>query len=74
MPDYPEPPEWTQEEVAEFHLNNAMAEEDYRWAIQEVLSMGIDPLALDPAHLFQNDAPWRNLALYPDLLVMQRSR
>ena len=63
MSALPEPELWTKEEIAEFHLNNAMDEDGYRWAVAEVLAMGIDPRTLNPDHLF-HDAPWRNPELY----------
>jgi len=31
------------ERKAEFLLNNAVTPEDYRWAVQEVRKMGLDP-------------------------------
>ena len=36
---------WSKETVAEFLLNKAMGEEDYRDTIAEVLGRGIDPKA-----------------------------
>jgi len=57
---------YTPERIAEFHLNNALDEEGYRWAVKEVLSMGIDPLKLNPDHVFYNDQPWRRPELYMD--------
>ena len=34
---------YTPERKAEFLLNNAVTPEDYRWAVQEVRKMGLDP-------------------------------
>lgn len=34
------------ERIAEFLLNNVMTAEDYRWALQEVRDMGLDPEAI----------------------------
>ena len=34
---------YTPERKAEFFLNNAVSEEDYRWAVEEVRKMGLDP-------------------------------
>jgi bifunctional DNA-binding transcriptional regulator/antitoxin component of YhaV-PrlF toxin-antitoxin module len=42
---------YTPERLAEFFLNNAMDEEDYHEARQEVLAMGIDPDTI-------NHFPW----------------
>ncbi len=64
VPDSFEPELWSNETIAEFHLNNAMDEVGYRWAIKEALSMGIDPRDLDPEHVFLNDTPWRNPHLH----------
>ena len=40
---------YTPERKAEFFLNNAMDEEDYAWAVEEVRKMGLDPNAI-PHH------------------------
>jgi AbrB family looped-hinge helix DNA binding protein len=34
---------YTPERKAEFFLNNAVTKADYRWAVAEVLRMGLDP-------------------------------
>ena len=34
---------YTPERKAEFLLNNAVTPEDYRWAVEEVRAMGLDP-------------------------------
>jgi AbrB family looped-hinge helix DNA binding protein len=35
--------QYTPERKAEFLLNNAVTKADYRWALQEVRRMGLDP-------------------------------
>ena len=65
MSAQPEAEPWTPDTIAEFHLNNAMDEEGYRWAIQEVISMGLDPTQLNPAHLLREE-PWQNPELHVD--------
>lgn len=64
MSEAVQPELWTDQEIAEFHLNNALDEEGYRWAVAEVLSMGIDPTTLPYDHLFRDDHPWRRPELY----------
>jgi hypothetical protein len=66
MPQLPEPELWADETIAEFLLNNAMGEDDYREAIAEVLAMGIDPISLNPEHVIIGDRPWRRPELYLD--------
>ena len=57
---------WSDETVAEFHLNNAMDEQSYRQAINQVLEMGVDPTQLNPDHLDHSEV-WQRLELYlPD--------
>ncbi len=41
--DWPEVEIYTPERIAEFLLNNAVNEREYRAAIAEVIQMGIDP-------------------------------
>jgi bifunctional DNA-binding transcriptional regulator/antitoxin component of YhaV-PrlF toxin-antitoxin module len=41
--DWPEPEDYTPERIAEFLLNNAIDEEDYQAAIEEVEKLGINP-------------------------------
>ena len=41
--DWPEVEVYTPERIAEFLLNNAVSEADYQAAIEEVITMGIDP-------------------------------
>jgi bifunctional DNA-binding transcriptional regulator/antitoxin component of YhaV-PrlF toxin-antitoxin module len=45
-PDWPEVEVYTPERIAEFLLNNAVSERDYRAAIEEVIKMGIDPATI----------------------------
>ena len=68
MSALPEPELWSDETIAEFHLNNAMDEEGYRWAVNEALSMGVDPTKLNSDHLDQSE-PWQR----PDLYISQAS-
>jgi hypothetical protein len=63
MSALPESELWSNETKAEFHLNNAMDEEGYRWAVQEAMAMGVDPTKLDPEHLILEE-PWQNPELY----------
>jgi hypothetical protein len=72
MSALPEPEVWSPETIAEFHLNNALDAEGYRWAVEEVLSMGIDPTKLNPDHLFL-DRPWQNPALYIESALAKRN-
>jgi bifunctional DNA-binding transcriptional regulator/antitoxin component of YhaV-PrlF toxin-antitoxin module len=44
--DGPEPEIYTPERIAEFLLNNAVSERDYRAAVAEVIKMGIDPASV----------------------------
>lgn len=73
MSELPEAEVWSDETIAEFHLNNAMGEEDYREAIAEVLKMGIDPTSLNPAHMIIGDRPWRHPELYLEKIRNQQS-
>jgi hypothetical protein len=72
MSALPEPELWTNEEIAEFLLNNSLDEEDYRQNLGEVLALGVDPLTLDPAHLDRGES-WQRAEMYPDLLPVRRS-
>jgi hypothetical protein len=72
MPDLPEPEIWSPETIAEFHLNNAMDEEGYCWAVEEVLAMGLNPTELNPDHLF-HDEPWRRPELYIESASAKRN-
>jgi len=71
MSTLPKPELWTPETIAEFHLNNAMNEEGYRWAIQEVIAMGLDPTKLDKSHLVREE-PWQNPELYVNATTVKR--
>jgi len=55
---------WSNETIAEFLLNNAMAEDDYPEAIAEVRQTGIDPTSFNPDHAVIGDTPWRHPGLY----------
>ncbi len=63
MNTQPEAELWSNETIAEFHLNNALNEDGYRWAIQQVLSMGIDPTKLNPTNLDHSET-WQRPELY----------
>jgi hypothetical protein len=63
MSKLPEPEIYTPERIAEFLLNNATTPNDYAWAIEEVLSLGVDPTTINPDYLF-HDEPWQNPQLY----------
>ena len=63
MSALPEPEVWSNETIAEFHLNNALDEDGYRWAVHEALAMGVDPTTLNPDHLIQEE-PWQNPRRY----------
>ena len=67
-----EPELWSDETIAEFHLKNALDDEGYRWSVSEILAMGLDPRALNPAHLFQEE-PWQNVNLYLDATSLKRT-
>lgn len=64
MNTLPEPEIWSNKTIAEFLLNHAMGEEDYREAFAEVLAMGIHPTSLNPAHVVIGDRPWRHSELH----------
>lgn len=49
--DWPEVEVYTPERIAEFLLNSAVSERDYRAAVEEVIAMGIDPATI-PHHPF----------------------
>ena len=38
--------EYSAERIAEFLLSNAVDEQDYTWAVQEVRKLGVDPDAV----------------------------
>jgi hypothetical protein len=63
MSEQPEPELWSNETIAEFLLNNALSPEGYAWAVQEAVSMGVDPTRLNPDHLDQSE-PWARPELY----------
>ncbi len=44
--DWPEPEVYTPERIAEFLLNNAVGDEDYTGAVEEVKKLGIDPATI----------------------------
>ena len=45
--DWPEPEVYTPQRIAEFLLNNAISEEDYQRAVEEVWKLGIDPATIE---------------------------
>jgi bifunctional DNA-binding transcriptional regulator/antitoxin component of YhaV-PrlF toxin-antitoxin module len=47
---WPEPEVYTPERIAEFLLNNAVDDDDYREAIEEVKKLGIDPASIPHSH------------------------
>ena len=47
---WPEPETLTPEQIAEFLLNNAVDDEDYRAALEEVRKLGLDPATIPHAH------------------------
>ena len=69
--NYPEIEQWTKEKTAEFILNNSLSEPEHRRNPIDVLEMGVDPLALGPAHLAPDDA-WQCAGVYQDVLRDRR--
>ena len=61
MPTMPEPEIYTPERKAEFLLNNALDAEEYRWAVEEVCRLGVDPTRL--SHISREE-DWQDPALY----------
>lgn len=55
----PEPEVYTPERIAEFHLNNAIDEADYAWAVAEVRRLAIDPASVphDPSSIKPHRLP-----------------
>jgi bifunctional DNA-binding transcriptional regulator/antitoxin component of YhaV-PrlF toxin-antitoxin module len=47
---WPEPEVYTPERIAEFLLNNAVGDEDYKRAVEEVKKLGIDPASIPHEH------------------------
>jgi bifunctional DNA-binding transcriptional regulator/antitoxin component of YhaV-PrlF toxin-antitoxin module len=45
-----EPEVYTPERIAEFLLNNAVGDEDYKRAVEEVKKLGIDPASIPHEH------------------------
>ncbi len=67
MKTVPELEIYTPERKAEFLLNNALSADEYRWAVEEVCRIGVDPTRLE--HIFR-DEPWQNPALYlPEIAI-----
>ncbi len=67
MPAMPESEIYTAERKAEFLLNNALSPEEYRWAVEEVCRLGVDPTRLE--NIFR-DEPWQNPAIYlPEIAI-----
>lgn len=67
MTELPEVEIYTPERQAEFHLNNALDPEEYRWAVREACILGVDPTKLE--HIFR-DRDWQNPALYlPEIAI-----
>ena len=71
MAQMPEPEIYTPERTAEFLLNNSLSEDEYRRNLAEVLAMGVDPLAIDPDVLIQ-DEPWQRPDRHSDILLARR--
>ncbi len=69
--NYPEIEQWTNEETAEFILNNSLAEPDYRRNLVDALEMDIDPTSLNPDHLFRDES-WQCAENHQDLLRARR--
>ena len=72
MSALPEPELWSNETIAEFLLNNSLNQEEYRRNLLEVLALGVNPLALDPEHLFR-DEEWAKAEAHMDLLASRKS-
>ena len=72
MPDLPEPELWSNEIIAEFLLSNSLSEEGYRFNLGEVLDLGVDPLSLNPDHLFR-DEPWQRAEVHQGILRTRRT-
>ncbi len=70
MDQLPEPEIFTPERIAEFLLNNSLNAQEYNWAVQEAMRLGVDPLRMD--HLFR-DEEWQNPSLYVSVDKVQRS-
>lgn len=68
---YPEIEEWTKEETAEFILNNSLSEPEYRRNLLDVIELGVDPVSLNPDHLFR-DEPWQCAEKHQDILRARR--
>ncbi len=72
MSALPEPELWSNEEIAESLLNNSLSAESYAWAIQEAITMGVDPLQLNPDHL-DRSPPWARPELYIEQIKATRN-
>ena len=70
MNKQPEPEIYTPERIAEFLVNNSLTAEEYRWAVGEVVRLGLDPLRIE--HLFRDEA-WQDPSLYLGENAMRRS-
>jgi hypothetical protein len=72
MDNLPEPEIYTPERLAEFLLNNSLSEEEYRRNLREVISLGVDPLSIDPAYLDRGE-PWARAEQHQDILQVRRT-
>jgi hypothetical protein len=72
MSRLPEPETYAPERIAEFLLNNSLSEDEYRRNLAEVISLGIDPLSINPEYLIQ-DEPWQRPEAHRDILLARRT-